>query len=82
MYFKVDTEMYDAGELGAEFVRSAEKTAEEYEAFEFLTSAFGAMTPKQREDFLSFATAFHEFRKEFEGKHSNIEKITKEWRGK
>ncbi|WP_457748744.1 hypothetical protein, partial [Sulfurimonas sp.] len=65
MHFEIDTDCYDAGESGVDFIRLAEKEAEEVEAFEFLTSAFGAMTPKQREDFLSFATAFHEFRKEF-----------------
>ncbi len=34
MYFEVDTEMYDVGELEVEFIRSAEKEAEEAEAFE------------------------------------------------
>ena len=76
MYFEIDTDCYDAVESGADFVRSAEKEAEESEAFEFLTSAFGAMSFKQREDFLSFATEYHKFKEELENKHSFLDTNT------
>ena len=76
MYFEIDTDCYDAGESGVDFVRSAEKEAEEAEAFEFLTSAFGAMSFKQREDFLSFATEYHKFKEEFENKYSFLDTDT------
>lgn len=68
MYFEVDTEKYDAGELGVDFIRSAEKVAEEHETFEFLTSAFGAMTLKEQDDFLNFASAYHKFKKDFDSR--------------
>ncbi len=40
------------------------------------------MTLKEQEEFLSFATAFHEFKKEIDSKHGNIEKIAKGWKEK
>ena len=79
MYFEIDTDMSTSEELGIAFVRSAEKEAKEYEAIDFLSSAFGALSIKQREEFLKFANEFHVYKKELEEKHGSIDTAMEKW---
>jgi len=62
MYFEINSEQ-DLSELGVDFAKSQDQQ----DVFEFLSGAFGAMDKEDRKNFLSYATEFHEFKKQFEG---------------